>query len=110
MTQPENFFDMRQAKRSDRSPDFKHKFVHQAVWLNSAPSHLVQLVQQWDSSSSDSMNKVNAKHSNAVHCCKTTEHACVQECQQACYVKCHHHVSYMTERDLLLHAAFGHAA
>lgn len=58
-TQPENFFDMRQAKVSNRSPDFKHKFKKmQAVWLESSSKDIVQLVQQWDADSSNSQNRV----------------------------------------------------
>ena len=57
-TQPENFFDMRQAKRTDKSPDFKHKFSKQGLWLNTAPTDLVALVQQWDTDKSEKLPKV----------------------------------------------------
>lgn len=58
--QPENFFDMRNAKRSERSPDFKHKFRQQtAIWLNSAPPDLLLLVNKWDSDEAENLNKAS---------------------------------------------------
>lgn len=65
--QPENFFDMRQVKRSERSPDFKHKFIKQAIWLESAPKDLVQLVKQWDDGTAEAQSKVCVPH---IACCQ----------------------------------------
>ncbi|DBA87227.1 TPA: hypothetical protein ACH3X1_004293 [Trebouxia sp. C0004] len=54
---PENFLDLRQAKNSDKSPDFKHKFSRQALWLNSAPQDFVQLVREWDDDAANTLSK-----------------------------------------------------
>ena len=55
---PQEFFDVRHCKRSDRSPDFKHKYSGQALWLNAASQELLQQVKVWDSSPSDDDAKV----------------------------------------------------
>jgi len=57
---PELFFDMRQAKQSPNSPDFKHKFRYQALWLNGASQDLLQLVRQWDANQSSDLRKVSS--------------------------------------------------
>lgn len=49
---PENVFDMRQVKQTPRHPDFKHKASGEALWLNSAPAEVQQLVTQWDANQS----------------------------------------------------------
>lgn len=54
---PENFLDLRQAKNSDKSPDFKHKFSRQALWLNSAPQDFVELVKEWDDDAANKLSK-----------------------------------------------------
>jgi hypothetical protein len=56
---PENFLDMRRAKSSDKSPDFKHKFSHQALWLNSAPPACVRLVKKWDKDVANKLSKAS---------------------------------------------------
>ncbi|KAL0051821.1 hypothetical protein WJX82_002688 [Trebouxia sp. C0006] len=54
---PENFLDLRKAKNSDKSPDFKHKFSRQALWLNSAPQDFLDLVKEWDDDAANKLNK-----------------------------------------------------
>jgi len=50
---------MRRAKSSDKSPDFKHKFSHQALWLNSAPPACVRLVKKWDKDVANKLSKAS---------------------------------------------------
>ncbi len=56
---PESFLDLRQAKSSDKSPDFKHKFSRQALWLNSAPQDFVDLVKEWDDDAANKLSKAS---------------------------------------------------
>ena len=56
---PENFLDLRKAKNSDKSPDFKHKFSRQALWLNSAPQDFLDLVKEWDDDAANKLNKAS---------------------------------------------------
>ncbi len=65
---PENFLDVRQAKNSEKSPDFKHKFRRQALWLNSAPQDFVELVKEWDDDVANKLSK--ASHVEPI-CCQT---------------------------------------
>ena len=58
MSLPEEFFDMRQCKRNANSPDFKHKFCRDAVWLNTASRRLLEQVKEWDSVDSPDALKV----------------------------------------------------
>jgi len=67
---PENFLDLRQAKNSDKSPDFKHKFSRQALWLNSAPQDFVQLVKEWDDDAANKLSKASQVESPGTRCCQ----------------------------------------
>ena len=65
---PENFLDLRQAKNSDKSPDFKHKFSRQALWLNSAPQDFVELVKEWDDDAANKLSKASHAELPATVC------------------------------------------
>ena len=67
-SQPENFFDMRNVKRSKRSPDFKHKFKQQyAFWLSNARPDLLLLVKEWDSDNSHGLSKASQHCTHNIH-------------------------------------------
>ena len=66
-----NFLDVRQAKNSEKSLDFKHKFRRQALWLNNALQDFVELVKQWDDDVANKLSKASHVEPPGTICCQT---------------------------------------
>ena len=82
MSFPEDFFDMRQIKLGQTHPDFKHKMSGQALWLNSAPADLLQLVSRWDANDTAVLKKVHPAHPH--HIVDMKPALCVQKMMALC--------------------------